>query len=234
MNKFVKSLRTLDSTGLKEVLAQDRKWVTWRDAKGRTGFHILGSIGCKGDKEKQKRTVKLAKVLISPGADIDAVHEIYDDGEVFAATPTWYAYARGNNRTLVEFLLKQGAKPISCLWAIAWNNDSRTAQLFADYGALFEEQMFDETPLLHALKYRRFNVADTFVRIGANINFQDSKGCTALHYAVLKNFTLKEVSSVLALGCDASIKNNDGDTAIELAQAKGKRKVSALLGGAST
>ena len=55
-----------------------------------------------------------------------------------------------------------------------------------------------------------------------DLNAQDSDGWTALMYAVTVGGA-EAVSKLVAAGVDASVKNTDGDTAMDLAKANSKR-----------
>jgi ankyrin repeat protein len=55
-----------------------------------------------------------------------------------------------------------------------------------------------------------------------DLNAQDSDGWTALMYAVTVGGA-EAVSKLVAAGVDQSVKNNDGDTAMDLAKANSKR-----------
>src|SRR5687768_10598905 len=67
-------------------------------------------------------------------------------------------------------------------------------KLLLRLGAPIDEQAEDETPFLHCWKNRRFKAARLLVANGANVNFQDSRGRTALHFAPTVSHPLRRVA----------------------------------------
>ncbi|MEK6407415.1 MAG: ankyrin repeat domain-containing protein [Acidobacteriota bacterium] len=65
---------------------------------------------------------------------------------------------------------------------------------------------------------------------GASPNVADEQGWTAVHQAVSRG-NEKILKAVLDAGGDSSRKDNEGNTPLELAQAKRRPKIVALLGG---
>jgi ankyrin repeat protein len=63
---------------------------------------------------------------------------------------------------------------------------------------------------------------------GADINGRDERGETALHLAALSHGAAN-VKALLALGADATVKNNEGLTAAEVAASFGDTAIAALL-----
>jgi ankyrin repeat protein len=130
--------------------------------------------------------VQTAKALLDAGANINAVHEIPDDNEIFPATALWYAVARGLNRELVKFLLGAGANPDHCLWAVVWSSDLETARLLLKAGSQTELKFGGETPLLYAARLGREPLILELVRANASIHVRDSHGKTPLDHALKK------------------------------------------------
>ena len=63
----------------------------------------------------------------------------------------------------------------------------------------------DETPFLGAIKWSRFRAAERLLRHGANVNFQNSKGMTALHSLLKKNSDRRYVELLLCHGADPTL-----------------------------
>jgi ankyrin repeat protein len=74
----------------------------------------------------------------------------------------------------------------------------------------------DETPFLGAIKWSRFVGAERMLRHGANVNFQNSKGLTALHLVLKKNSDRKHVLMLLRHGADPTIRSRDGKSPLDL------------------
>lgn len=71
--------------------------------------------------------------------------------------------------------------------------------------------------MIDAASSGAWEVVQRCLNDGADINFKDSSGCTALHCAVVKGY-ITVVETLLAVsGIDVNAVNNDGDTALHLA-----------------
>lgn len=124
-------------------------------------------------------SVKTAAVLLAAGLDVD--REAFSEGS-WKATPVWYTVARGENLLLTKYLLKRGASPEHSLWAAAHRNNFAAIELLVEHGARIDAVAEDETPFLGAAKSGHFAAAELLLRLGADANFQDSRGMTALHH----------------------------------------------------
>jgi len=163
-------------------------------------------------------------------ADVNAIRTIIDDGEEFQATPLWYAVAWGKNYDLARLLLEGGARPDdNAVSSAIWDQDLRIAELLRTHGANIDHQSRGETPLLRTVKARRLKLLKWLIDNGADINFQDPHGFSALHYAAKGTHTLVQVEELLSYGAQPGLKANDGNTPIALAEAKGKSRLVKLL-----
>ena len=96
-----------------EVAAMARQrpeLVSLRDTAGRTALHVCSRRNPKNAAEANS-ALATAKALVTAGADVDAIHEIPDDGEIFPATALWHALVWGRHRALGAYLLRRGADP---------------------------------------------------------------------------------------------------------------------------
>ena len=83
-------------------------------------------------------------------------------------------------------------------------------------GASVDPVTEDETPFLGAIKWSRFVGAERLLRHGANVNFQNSKGMTALHLLLQKNSDRKYVEMLLRYGANPRIRSRDGKSAVDM------------------
>ena len=85
-------------------------------------------------------------------------------------------------------------------------------------------------PLIFALKYGHEVVAIITLRDdpGLDVNGRDADGMTALHHAVLNNYT-RVVTALLQRADLRYYKNNDGKTPLQLATALGLNEIAALI-----
>lgn len=123
----------------------------------------------------------------------------------------------------LEFLLKAGADP-NFQWKNkdGWrplhqacgSNELECVEILIKSGAKIEYTDDNgNTPLFVASKYGAVNCIKKLIQLGANINHQNNVGDTSLH--VVKH--IEVVKLLLDTKCDTSIKNNEGKTALELA-----------------
>jgi ankyrin repeat protein len=206
------------------LLAADPALLGAVDDRRRTPLHFLCSL--PPAPRAPDRATRLARLLLEAGADIDA--PAFTEG-AWQATPLWYAVSRGENVAMSRFLLRQGAKPENCLWAAAFRNDVETIDLLVKHGATVDPVTEDETPFLSAVKTSHFAAAERLLRHGANVNFQDSKGLTALHYTLRKDTAPKHVEMLVRHGADPSLRAKDGKSALDLVARRRDRTYLDLL-----
>jgi ankyrin repeat protein len=136
------------------------------------------------------------------------------------ATPLWYAVARGENLTLARHLLERGADPNHCLWAAAFREDLPAIRLLVASGAEVDPVTEDETPFLAAVKTSHFRAAKALLELGADVDFQDRHGMTALHYMLRKGSDKRHLQMVVAHGARLDLANREGATAAEIMRRK--------------
>ena len=141
------------------------KLVATRDNSGRTALHVCSRRQPK-DAAERKRALATARALVAAGADVNAIHEIPDDGEIFPATALWHALVWGRNRPLGAYLLARGSDPNHCLFGLVWNDDLVSAKLVRRYGAELDEFGHGETPLIYAARHQRVRFAEWLLAPG--------------------------------------------------------------------
>lgn len=180
-----------DAAKVTQLVGESPNLVKATDARGRTALHLCAARPPKSKDDPAKDSITTAAVLLRAGADVNAIHGIPDDGEIFPATPLWYAVARGKNLPLVKALLKAGADPDHCLWAAVWANDARMLQVLLKAGSRTELKFDGETPLLYAARLGREPVIPYLLRANASVTATDSKGMTPLDHALRKRLSEK-------------------------------------------
>ena len=226
MNKFIQAVKTLDLPAVKEMLEKDGQWILWAEDDGKNALHFLCGVPVNGNAERSATSLSILKLLMKKGMNINAIHRVPDPGcGFFPATPLWYAYTRGRNETLFRYLLKNGANPEHCMFAIAWYDDPESAALFKKHGAGIDDGTGGETPFLAAFNWKKYKVAEWFLQNGADVNFRDRKGNTALYYAVKRKLKTEQISFLLKYGANADVENNDGISPRVLAQTYRQMKI---------
>ena len=108
-------------------------------------------------------------------------------------------------------------------WIIA-NKDLIIDKITKDGIFVFYKELANSThismPFLLAASFSKENICEIFLKWGANINVQGKEyKNSALHLAV-KNVNLKMVKYLLEKGINKDLKNNEGETALDLAKEK--------------
>lgn len=211
----IKAAKAWDAAALRTMLKIEPAFATVKDKTGRTPLHYVATVEL-GERDA-KASIAAAKVLVNAGADINAIHKIKDDDEIFRATPVWTAYSRGQNLPLLRWLLKQGADPNNTLWSCAWFDDDTTAKLLLKHGAKIDPVFHGLTPFFEAVGWRRFKFAGATAKAGANVNFRSPKKETVLHLALRHGFKVSEFEQILKFGTNPKLKNANGETAVQMA-----------------
>ena len=190
--------------------------VSLADTAGRTPLHICARKKVSTAREV-RAAVATARKLLNAGADVNAVHPIQDDGEIFPATALWYALARGRNRALASYFLELKADPNHCMFALVYADDLASAKLLRRHGADIDEVGHGETPLIYALRHRRAGFAEWLLREGADPNFRDNRGFTAMHHAVRRRLADSTLRMLVRHGAEVGALSSDGTSVGQLA-----------------
>jgi ankyrin repeat protein len=203
--RLFRSIKSLDREAVATLLEDHPELKHVKDERGRNALHFL--CGLPGADKGRERSLELAQYLLGTGFDINAA--AFVEGP-FKATPLWYAISRGRNLPLAKLLLKKGSTPEYCLWSAGFHDDVEAIDLLIKHGARVDPVAEDETPFLSAIKWSHFAAAERLLRHGADVNFQNSKGKTALHFLLKKNSDRKHVEMLLRHGADPTLENAEG------------------------
>jgi uncharacterized protein len=218
------ALKALDVEAVGRLLEAQPDLLRVVDDRRRNPLHFLCSL--PGDRKTSARALALARRLLDAGLDVDAA--AFVEG-AFQATPLWYAISRGRNLPMARLLLRRGSSPENALWAAAFADDVNAIDLLVRHGASLDPVTEDETPLMSAIKWSRFAAADRLLRHGANVNFQDSRGRTALHRVLEKNSHRRHIEMLLRSGADPTIRRRDGKSPLDLVRNRRDKTLFALL-----
>ena len=215
-------VRSMDSSGVARALQENPGLLKHRDAKGRNWLHLCCGVNLKAERSAAAHSIKTAEVLLGAGLSVN--QEAFTEGR-WKATPLWYAIARGRNLPLAEYLLKRGSNPDYCLWAAAFNRDVPAIRLLVRHGADVNDSSGDdlpenESPFLSAIKWSHFEAAEELLKLGADVNYQDRKGMTALHYMLKKGSDKRYFPMLIAHGARGDLRNRQGVCAAELMDKK--------------
>lgn len=210
--RFLEAARKWEAPLVGAALKSHPEFAVLTDRTGRTALHLCASTSPEKAARPASAAVATARALLAGGASLDAVHEIADGGDRFPARALWHAIARGNNRPLARFLLKAGANPDFCYWAVVWNDDVVTARLLHTHGANVNLTFHGETPLLYATRLRRTRMVKWLLRHGADANIADGEGRTPLALAVRRRYSLAEIEELLKHGANPALVAGDGSS----------------------
>lgn len=229
MNSYIKAVTCLDSDAVASAIDRKPAWLEWAEPSGRNALHYLCGVVTGGERRKVDASLKVLKMLLASGMDINAIHEIPDDRCVFPATPLWYAYTRGRNRALYEYLLKKGADPSNCWWAIAWYDDVEAGKLWLRYGADFDKKPnFLDQLFLGTFQWKKYKFAEWLLDQGADVNTPGPDGVTALMLAV-KRKEEDVIKLLIARRGDPDRVDEQGISARILAETNGPKRLLQLL-----
>ena len=219
-----RSIKALDVEAVASLLAARPALIRVTDDRRRNPLHFLCSLPAYP--KIGTRSLALARHLLDAGLYVNA--PAFVEG-AFQATPLWYAISRGGNLPLARFLLTHGSSPENCLWAAAFAENLQAIDLLVRSGAHLDPVTEDETPFLGAIKWSRFVGAERMLRHGANVNFQNSKGLTALHLVLKKNSDRRHVEMLLRHSADPTIKAKDGKSPLDLVRNRRDKTYFTLL-----
>jgi ankyrin repeat protein len=151
---------------------------------------------------------KVAKLLLENGADVNAINDLYREGEITAL----FRAATRNDVELASFLLGYGAK----------------TNIANEYGT---------TPLHLAVGTTRNSEPEEMVKLllehGANPNALHHDGATPLHWAAVNGY-LNSSKLLVDYGADTQAKDSVGKSPAGLAMASGNLELFQLLSAAPT
>ena len=222
---IIDAARSLDVDAVAAILDASPELRSATGASDRTLLHLACAVPTTSAKARALQ-VRLAALLLDRGLSIDAPY-----GRD-ACTALFEAVARARNIDLIRFLLDRGADvqtaPGGGLFAAAWWEDLEILDVLLDAGADMEI-VVGVTPFLAAWSWKRFDAAKHLARRGADVNYQDRKGRTALHIALEKEFDPSLIAWLVRHGASADIPDADGVSARVKASRKKNRAFFAAI-----
>ncbi|OJJ22325.1 hypothetical protein BKI52_06480 [marine bacterium AO1-C] len=150
-----------------------------------------------------RENFKAVKLLIEKGADIHASN----DRVLFDAA------MRGYNKT-INYLLDKGAK---------------INAVYSDRSIFMSSKI---TPIYYAIGWRKFNTVKLLIKRGANVQKMKDARISPLHLAARLN-EFYAVNELLKSGADKNVKDNKGQTPLDIAINKESAESIRLLQGKS-
>ena len=224
--RLIESVTKLDLDSTKKLLQAKPALLTVTDRQGRNLLHLACSASCSKLKVSEAQSARMVNFLLDRGLDIES--PVGPD----ACTVLFFAVARGRNPTLVKLLIKRGAKATSApgggLFAAGWWEDLENLDLLIRAGATIDI-VVGITPFLACWCWKKFQAAKFLAVNGANVNYRDQKGKTALHHGVEKQFDPAVLSWLVKHGASPDIPDQSGVSARLKASRKRDKKFLAAL-----
>ena len=224
--RLIEAVRALDLDSVRAQLDAKPLLIRLIDRQGRNLMHLACAASCEDLELPEAVSARVVNLLLDRGLEID---EPYGRDK---CTALFEAVARGRNPTLVRLLIQRGAKvpaaPGGGLFAAAWWDDVENLELLLDHGATIDV-VVGVTPFLASWGWRRFKAAKALALRGANVNYQDKKGRTALLIGVEREYDPALLRWLVEHGASPDIPDRDGVSArLRASRKRDKRFVAAF------
>lgn len=225
--RIIEAVKHLDVTSMRAILEAKPSLLTVTDRNGFNLLHLACSVSSDTVGLPETASTRVAGFLLDWGMAVDT--PVGRD----KVTPSFLAVARARNPTLVKFLLRRGADvnaaPGGGLFAAGWWDDVDTLRLLIRAGARIDI-VVGITPFLACWCWKRFDAAKFLATHGANVNYRDGKGRTALHHGIEKQFEPALLTWLVKHGASPDIEDNSGVSARLKASRKRDTRFLAALG----
>ncbi len=225
--RLLKAVRDLDHDETAFCLSREPELLRSVDQSGRNLLQIAVSVETRNTDEKAARQIEMIDYLSNQGLDlhfVDRTKAVCDQVNM-----VWFAVAKSRNLLVVRRLLEKGVTPDG-LYAAGWYEDIPMIELLGAYLIDVNPVIFNETPLLHCLKNGKYASLKPLMDIGAEVNFQDHKGKTVLHYAMERKIDFELFKMFLQAGADPELKDLTGRSPREAASRKRDKTWIDLIG----
>lgn len=227
---LIKAIRDLDLPKAERILAAKPQLLEVRDQQGRNMLELACCISPAMAGVTEAEQVRIADYFLDGGLEID--EKVGKD----KCTALFFSVSRARNLKLTKHLIERGAKvsnaPGGGLFAAAWFNDVKHLALLLDNGAQIDV-VVGVTPFRAAWGWKQFDAAKYLVSRGADIDAQDRKGRTALHWSVKKEDDPALIRWLLEHGASPDIHDRDGVSSKERASRKRDKRFIAAFEAAS-
>lgn len=223
---IIEVVKRLDLPAVRRLLESKPALQEVVDRQGRNLLHIACSASPTKLGVPARQQLRLVDVLLNRGFEIDL--QVGKD----KCTPLFFAVARARNPALARLLIARGASPRNApgcgLFAAGWWNDVPSLRLLLGAGADVDVEA-GVTPFLASWCWRSFAAARYLALNGADVDFHDHKGRTALHWGVEKEYDPTLLAWLVKRGASPDKRDRDGVSARERASRKRDKRFLAAL-----
>lgn len=226
--RIVESVKNLDLVTTRALLDAKPELLAVRNPQGRNLLHLACSASCERLRVPETDAVRMVTFLLDRGMDIEERGLSGRD----PCPPIFFAVAFSRNPAVVKCLLDRGAKataaPGGGLFAAGWWGDVENLDLLIRAGSPIDV-VVGVTPFLASWCWKRFDAAKFLALKGANVNYRDKKGKTALHHGVEKEIDPALLTWLVAHGASPDIADNDDvSPRLKASRKRDKRFLAAL------
>lgn len=223
---IIAAVERLDLATTRQLLLRMPSLRTVTDRQGRNLLHLACSVPPAKRGASETAQSRLVAFLLDDGFEIGV--PIGRD----KCTPLFFAVARARNLRLVKLLLARGAiakgAPGGGLFAAGWWQDLKILDVLLAAGAEIDV-VAGVTPFLACWGWKRFDAAKFLATKGADVNFRDKKGKTALHHGVEKDFDPALLAWLVKHGASPDLEDREGvSPRLRASRKRDKRYLAAL------
>jgi len=224
---IIESVRALDLVNTKRLLDAKPSLLAVTNPQGLNLLHLACAASPTAKVSRGGAAqAKFVDFLLGQGFEIDL--PVGKD----KCTALFFAVARARNPTLVRLLIARGAQgksaPGGGLFAAGWWDDVENLKLLLRAGAEIDIEV-GITPFLASWCWRKFAAAKFLALAGADVNYHDRKGRTALHHGVEKEFDPALLTWLVKHGASPDVRDRDGVSPRLRASRKRDKKFLAAL-----
>jgi ankyrin repeat protein len=224
--RILEAVQNLDVTSTKKLLDANPLLLRVTDRQGRNLLHLACSASCAKLGVAEAVSARMVNLLLDRGLDVESAHPVKDDS-CDSVNAIWFAVARGRNPTVVKLLIRRGGTP-NGLFAAGWYEDTGMLDLLIRQGAPIDV-VAGMTPFLACWCWKKFEAAKFLALRGADVNYQDPKGKTALHHGIEKDFDPVLLRWLVKHGASPDVEDREGVTPRERASRKRDKRFLAAL-----
>jgi uncharacterized protein len=181
---WYEAAQSWDFRRVKELLRQAPDLLSVTNPKGLNALHMACAVRPGKPGLQEDNGIKTVTALLKAGLDIESVAFEDNDGGEWRANAVWFAVGKGQNLSLLRFLLKHGGDPSYSLFAVLWGYKPEFARELVSYKPRMNLRGGDGRTVLHAaVNPNRLEVLNLYLDAGADPWIKDKLGITPLDLA---------------------------------------------------
>ena len=207
-----------DRARVEALIAQDPAVATAPSPAGYTALHYAAhsALGV-ADPRVALDLAAIAEALMDAGCTIETQAEGCE-----TYNPIRLA-ARIGNSAVMQVFARRSDETAQVFWCAAMQQDLAALDVLIATGRPVDLDAHGDVKrrnsvLAECLRYGQLQAADWLIAHGADPNFADTNGWTALHYAARRGVRPELIHALLTAGADPTAKTTDGERPADLAR----------------